>query len=317
MAKKKIHFILPGGGVRGSFQAGFLYELLSKYEDSFEIYKIDGTSVGAINGIAAVLNKTDILKDIWLSIKDINDFFGKWSTKPLVGQFYNLYAGFYNNGLYNNDLLQNLLEKHLIESLETADDILKKKYSCAVTNIKNASIEYIDASQENIFKYITASASPWIISNPVLINDTLYTDGGLLETYPTKNILTSTADLIVIVGFDQEIVRYLEPDCSNILVYLASLIDITRFNSLNTLNIINYVKEGRCIPITNTMKCSFMDFTPEIIKDGFNHGVESAEQFYKTYLEVESESEVKNLMEEFDSDNNEAVLNKVETNKVI
>ena len=282
---KKIHFILPGGGVRGSFQAGFLYELLDKYSDSFEIYKVDGTSVGAINGIAAILNRMDILKDIWLSIKNINDFFGKWSTKPIVGQLYNLYAGFYNNGLYNNDLLQTLLEKNLTKSLETADDALKKKYSCAVTNIKNARIEYVDGTQKDLFKYITASASPWIISNPISINDILYTDGGLLETYPTKNILTSTADLIIIVGFDQEIVRYIEPECSNILVYLASLIDIARFNSLNTLNIINYVKEGRCIPITNTMKCSFMDFTPEIIKDGFYHGVEAAEQFYKTYLE--------------------------------
>ena len=26
--KKRIHFILPGGGVNGSFQAGFLYRLM-------------------------------------------------------------------------------------------------------------------------------------------------------------------------------------------------------------------------------------------------------------------------------------------------
>ena len=281
---KKIHFILPGGGVRGSFQAGFLYELMTKYKDTFEIYKIDGTSVGAINGIATILNKPEVLKEIWLSIKDINDFFGKWSKKPLLGQFYNLYAGFYNNGLYNNDLLTTLLDTHLSESLKNTDKSILEKYSCVVTNIKCAKIEYIQGTHLDLFNYVTASASPWIISNPVSVDDVLYTDGGLLETYPTNNILKSKADLIIIVGFDQEIVRYIEPQCSNILIYLASLIDITRFNSLNSLNIINYIKEGRCIPITNTMKCSFMDFTPEIIKDGFNHGVEAAEQFYKTYL---------------------------------
>uniref|UniRef100_A0A6C0IXR4 PNPLA domain-containing protein n=1 Tax=viral metagenome TaxID=1070528 RepID=A0A6C0IXR4_9ZZZZ len=287
--KKKIHFILPGGGVRGSFQAGFLHKLFTDYPDTFETYKIDGTSVGAINGVATILNRTDLLKDIWLSIKNINDFFSKWSTNPILGQLYNLYAGFYNNGLYSNDRLTELLEKNLSENLGNIDSDTLEKYSCVVTNIKDAKIEYINGKTEKLFQYVTASASPWIISNPIKINDILYTDGGLLETYPTNYILTSKADLIIIVGFDQEVVQYLEPTCSNILVYLASLIDITRFNSLNSLNIINYVKEGRCIPITNTMKCSFMNFTPEIIKDGFDHGVEAAEQFYKTYLEeVES-----------------------------
>ena len=239
--KKKIHFILPGGGVRGSFQAGFLYELMTKYKDTFEIYKIDGTSVGAINGIATILDKADVLKEIWLSIKDINDFFGKWSKKPLLGQFYNLYAGFYNNGLYNNDLLTVLLDTHLSESLKNSDQSILEKYSCVVTNIKCAKIEYIQGTHLDLFKYVTASASPWIISNPVSIDDVLYTDGGLLETYPTNNIINSKADLVIIVGFDQEIVRYIEPQCSNILIYLASLIDITRFNSLNSLNIINYI----------------------------------------------------------------------------
>ena len=189
------------------------------------------------------------------------------------------------------------------------------KYSCVVTNIKNASVRYEDAENENIFEFITASASPWIISNPVSINKVLYTDGGLLETYPTKHILSSKADLIVIVGFDQEIVRYIEPECSNILIYLASLIDITRFNSLNSVNIINYVKEGKCIPITNTMKCSFMDFTPEIIKDGFNHGVEAAEEFYKTYLletenNLESTDNTDNLSE-LDNQNSENNVTKI------
>ena len=31
--KKKIHFILPGGGVTGCFQAGFLYRLFKDYKD--------------------------------------------------------------------------------------------------------------------------------------------------------------------------------------------------------------------------------------------------------------------------------------------
>ena len=48
--KPKIHFILPGGGFRGAFQAGFMYNLFKQYEDTFEITRIDGTSAGALNG---------------------------------------------------------------------------------------------------------------------------------------------------------------------------------------------------------------------------------------------------------------------------
>ena len=47
-----IHFILPAGGVRGAFQAGFLHQLFTNYEDKFNIARIDGTSVGSINGFA-------------------------------------------------------------------------------------------------------------------------------------------------------------------------------------------------------------------------------------------------------------------------
>ena len=48
--KKKIHLILPGGGAKGVFQAGFLYRLHKKYNDKFVINYIDSTSVGALNG---------------------------------------------------------------------------------------------------------------------------------------------------------------------------------------------------------------------------------------------------------------------------
>ena len=90
---KSIHFILPAGGVRGSFQAGFLYELFTKHRDSFEIYKIDGTSVGSINGIATLLGQYEVLKNTWLTIKDINDFFGNWCKTPLISKISNLYYG--------------------------------------------------------------------------------------------------------------------------------------------------------------------------------------------------------------------------------
>ena len=68
----KIHFILPGGGVRGAFQAGFLYTLCKNYSGKFEIARIDGTSVGSINGFAIMNNDLDKLKETWENITNVN-----------------------------------------------------------------------------------------------------------------------------------------------------------------------------------------------------------------------------------------------------
>ena len=35
--KNKIHFILPGGGVKGCFQAGFMYHLCKYFPNKFEL----------------------------------------------------------------------------------------------------------------------------------------------------------------------------------------------------------------------------------------------------------------------------------------
>jgi predicted acylesterase/phospholipase RssA len=282
---KSIHFILPGGGLRGSFQAGFMYKILSDYRDDFTIYRIDGTSVGSINGIASILGNIEALKEIWLSISSINDFFGSWSENPIIGQLLSIYRGFYNNGAYNNLTLRDKLINHLDDRKDNIDKNILSKFSCVVTNMNNARLEYISGTHPLILEYVTASASPWIVTNPHLIEGELYSDGCLLETYPIKYVKDSKADLIIIVGFDQEHVNFVKPDCSNMLTYLAALIDIARFNSTNNKDTINLIKEGKCIPIVNTMNVLFTNFTHEDIEEGFNHGMESAEQFAKTYLD--------------------------------
>jgi predicted acylesterase/phospholipase RssA len=277
---KTIHFILPGGGLRGSFQAGFLYKLFKDYKNFFKIYKIDGTSVGAINGITIICNKLELLKNTWVKIKNINDFFSNWSNTPIIGGIYNIYYGFYNNGLYNNQLLLDKLTKNL--DIENCVNL--NKFSCAVTNVDKANVEYKLGTNKDIIKYVVASASPWIICNPYLINKTCYTDGCVLETYPIKYVSNSKADIIAIIGFDQEMINFEKPDCKNILHFMATLLDIARYNSINSKNLIDLIKNGNCIPITNPMKIVFDKFDHKDIVKGFNQGEEAAEHFFNTYL---------------------------------
>lgn len=282
---KSIHFICPGGGVRGSFQAGFLYELFTKYKKSFEIYRIDGTSVGSINAFTTLLGEYEILKDNWLSIKNINDFFGNWSDLPLINSVSNVYYGFYNNGLYDNSVLKNKLVNNLEKKRNNTHKNILDKFSCPVVCINDSKLYYINGSNLDIFNYITASASPWCLTNPVEINNKLYTDGSLLETYPIKYI-NNDADITIIVGFDQELVNFEEPNCENLIHLLVTMIDITRVNSKNTKKILKHIKKGTCIPIINTMNCLFTDFNANVINLGFNQGREAAEVFYRTYLQL-------------------------------
>ena len=285
----KIHFILPGGGVRGAFQAGFLYRFFTQYKDKFEVVKIDGTSVGSMNGIAIASGQYEIIKNIWFSINNINDLFDNWSDSSLMGfgQYLSYYYGFFNNGLYSNRKVNNLLKQHIKEAWDNLDNNTKKIYSCAVVNIKTAKTEYIKGDDEKLLDYITASASPWIVTNPIKINDDLYTDGGLLETYPIKNINAVGADMTLILGYDQEHFAFESNNNSNMLEYLANLIDIARFNSVNTEVVRNFIKNKKedliCLP--NPMKVSFVDFSKETISYGFKQGEEFADNFFKTYIE--------------------------------
>ena len=282
--KPTIHFILPGGGVRGAFQAGFLYTLFTKYKDFFEISRIDGTSVGSINGIAVMAGEYDILKKMWFNINCLNDLFNNWYDYNLMGRWISYYKGFFRNGLYSNNKLRRMLTNHIENSWKNIDNDFKNKYSCAVVNVNNATSEYINGENPKIFEYITASASPWIVSNPIIINNEIYTDGGLLETYPIKNIDKCNADLTIIVGYDQEHIHFKKANNSNLLEYLATLIDIARYNSDNIQKMRLLIDNDKIIKLVNPMNISFIEFNKENIQYGFIQGSEFADSFYSTYL---------------------------------
>jgi len=282
--KKRIHFILPGGGVKGGFQAGFLYHLMSKYSHLIDIAQIDGTSVGAVNGLALLSGKIQILKDNWFSISTIHDLFAPWSEAYLFGPILSLYYAFYGMGLYNNKRLLDRLFKYTGRILPTLSEETLSRFNCVVVNVDNAKTEYISGNHPRIFQFITASASPWIISNPMKIDNSFYTDGGITETYPLHNVNKIDADLHIVVGCDQSHFDFQKPNFKNIGEYMATLIDIMRFNSYNTDHIKQLIDQKKVIPIVNTMKISLADFNPASIREGFTQGELCAEDFASIYL---------------------------------
>ena len=221
MNKINIHFIVPAGAAKGSFSAGFLYQLFTKYKNKFKTFRMDCCSVGALNGLAICSGNVDRLKKVWFDIKSSEDVFTSCNTFKAC---YNIY---YYNGLYNNDKL-----KEIINTYEINKNNIMNKFNCVVTNIRNGIYQYVNGLDKFILDFVLASASPWILIAPVEIDGIIYTDGGLLQNYPISFVENSLADLIVIVGYDEtHFIKY-ATEGNHVLKYLARLIDITRTNNI-------------------------------------------------------------------------------------
>lgn len=283
--KKSIHFILPGGGVRGSFQAGFIYQLRKKYSHLFEIYQIDGTSVGALNGMAMLLKEPEDIKNIWFSIQSIETIFNPWAQKPIWGRLKTAYQGFYNKSVYQNDGLKNIVA----QNFQNIDPELLPKYNCVVTNIYMAEHEYKNGTETNIKDYIIASASPWIIAPPMTIDNHLYVDGGLLQTYPMENIKHSKADIKLLLGLDTTHTNKIGMAGQNMITYLARLIDISRLNHTNINKLEHRIRKYNVVAIENPLDYPFLEFTRERVIQGFDLGIEAADRFAKQYLNMETQ----------------------------
>ena len=78
--------------------------------------------------------------------------------------------------------------------------------------------------------------------------------------------------MTVILGYDQEHFHFQANDNNNLLEYLANLIDIARFNSVNTELVRSFIKNRKedVICLSNPMRVTFVDFNKETIDEGFD-----------------------------------------------
>ena len=299
--KPSIHFILPAGGVKGCFQFGFMYQLKKNFSHLFDIYQIDGTSVGALNGYSIITNSHEKMKKVWFSLKDREDLFSSWRI-PIINKLVIGYNALYNNGIFAKDKLK----KHIYDSNKCSIEM--NKYNCAVCNLNTGETEYINGTNPNIEDFVLASSSPWIITEPVIIDNAAYIDGGLLDTYPIRDLKYSKADIIVFVGFDPHHDYISNGIGNNMLEYLAHLIDILRYqkHQHTKIDISDIYKSLNVVKIQTTVHTSnFLNFDPEIIQKGFQDGVVAANKFVVDYLptfDKIKEFKTKTLKKSYSSD---------------
>jgi len=187
--------VLGGGGAKGAFQAGVIYNLSKKTSWN----SIFGVSAGAINGAAlAMYNQDNVgfaankLLNHWKEDIRDNKVYKKWVFINSL----NYIIAFWKNGLYNTKPLKVFLEKNLsAESIKGSD----VDYFLGVTSFTKGSYKLVDKHTENLIEWILASASFPMAFPPIKIQDEYFVDGAVRNCVPIKDALSTGAKHIDII----------------------------------------------------------------------------------------------------------------------
>ncbi len=159
----KIGLVLSGGGIRGIAHIGVL-KALEEYD--ITISHIAGTSAGAIVGS---------LYAAGVPWKAILNFF---KTVPLFNykKYANNKPGFIDTSKFYNDL----------KPFFKVDDFasLSIELSITATNLLTGKLEIFNTGE--LIKPVLASAAIPGIFSPILMNNSAYIDGGILNNFPIE-----------------------------------------------------------------------------------------------------------------------------------
>lgn len=170
--------VLSGGGARGIAQIGVIEELQKR---GYEITSIAGTSMGALIGGMFAAGKMDEFKK-WICSLD------KMKVFSLVDFTLS------KHGLVRGDKVLNAIKKFVPD---TNIEDLKIAYSATAADIENhREIVYRSGS---IYEAIRASIAIPMVITPVIRENSIIVDGGVLNNLPISNIIRNKGDILVAV----------------------------------------------------------------------------------------------------------------------
>lgn len=159
----KIGLVLSGGGARGVAHIGVLKAL---DEENIKITHISGTSSGAIVGALFAAGHS------W---KDILSFF---KTVPIfhLKRYANSKPGFIDTSGFYEDLRPFFTDDNF--------DSLHKQLFVTATNLIEGKERTFNTGE--LIKPVLASAAFPGVFTPIIIDETLYVDGGVLNNFPIE-----------------------------------------------------------------------------------------------------------------------------------
>ena len=171
----KISLVLGGGGARGYAHIGIIEELK---KNGFEIKSISGTSMGAvIGGLEACGGLNEYKK--WVTSLDFLDIF-KFLKSPFK---------------LDGDKIFNKIKTIVGKDFEIED--LPIKFTAVATDLTKSREVWLQKG--DLFKAMQASSSIPGVFDPVIIDNRMLVDGGVLNLVPIAPVMSDLNDLIIAV----------------------------------------------------------------------------------------------------------------------
>lgn len=183
LSNKAIGLVLGGGGAKGFAHLGAIKAL---YEEGLEIDFLGGTSAGALYGLTAAFVDFD---------REMIDFYSKDSaqSKLTTNDFTIPLISFMSGKKMSNYLKKMLGDAYL-------EDFWVGSY-CVSTNYSNASTRVHDRGLA--WKQIEASIAIPGIYPPVVIDNQLHVDGGVVDNLPIETMYNYPVRHIIAISLTQ------------------------------------------------------------------------------------------------------------------
>jgi NTE family protein len=253
---KPIGLVLSGGGSKGIAHAGVLQFL---NEQNIYPTQISGSSAGSI--VAALYGSGKTPKEILDFFKSIYFFHWKHFT-------------FSKAGLIDPESFK----EYFIEIFE--DSVLgdlKIPIHITATNMVKGNLTVFDAKTKTIDAILASSAFPGVIS-PYEINGELYSDGGILNHFPTELIQDKCAFLIGVYVSPMQKIQ--AKDLTSIKSVTSRAFDLLTANSsLNKFNTCHWLIEPEELSAYSTFETSKTKMDAI-----FKIGYEAAKKSYKNII---------------------------------
>lgn len=183
--KKGKALIIEGGGMRGSFAGGVLSSMAPKHPpNKFDL--IVAVSSGSCSSAYYVTEPNPSSEDIERAL----DIWRKELAGSHLISFWNLFRG-------KRILDQDYLIDHIFqEKVPIKAEVLKQKktvpFYIVVSNFRTLQPEYIRATYQNLFPLLRAATSlPIATKGYGLLENSKYTDGGVLDPIPVEAVLSA------------------------------------------------------------------------------------------------------------------------------
>lgn len=268
----KVGLVLSGGGAKGFAHIGTL-----KVIDSLGI-KIDyiaGTSMGAIVGslyasgysgaqLDSIFKTLDFDKvisdDLPRSSKSFYERFN--SEKYAVNLPFDKFKVQLPSALSRGQNVFNLLSKLTLHVSDVNRfDQLPIPFFCIATNVENGEAVLLDSG--NLAQAVSASGAFPSLFQPVIINDQLLIDGGVVNNYPIDELKAKGMDIIIGVDVQDDL-----RDRSELKSAPDVLLQINNFRTINDMKLKSKITDIYIHPdISDFTVVSFSD-SEKIIENG-------------------------------------------------